>query len=248
MVLRQAPPPRREHPGAHRPHRIPGVDLPGGTRLGPRHHRRPCARPARALPGRCGRAAHADRQGLHRCRHRHQGPTQGRQPRTRQPGDQPAITARGPRRTGQRTQIQPKRRAHRREGQRGRRERNCMVDEIRGNSLGPVARKCNFRRAVAVLWTVLAHKHRDFAKFSQELFTRHRPIFEPVVQLNDPPSGDSSRPCCHPDRVGADRTTRGEGDQGIRLTPPTARASWDAARSPVLRRRDATWSSCLRQG
>jgi len=31
----------REHPSGDRPHRLPRVDLAGGARLGPRHHRRP---------------------------------------------------------------------------------------------------------------------------------------------------------------------------------------------------------------
>jgi hypothetical protein len=58
---------KRHHAG-DRPDRVPGVDLTGQTRLHPRHHLRPSARPTRALPGRRSRSANPDRQGLHRRR------------------------------------------------------------------------------------------------------------------------------------------------------------------------------------
>ena len=41
VVLRQTQETRRQRPGPVRPVRIPGLDLPGRTRLDPRHHRRP---------------------------------------------------------------------------------------------------------------------------------------------------------------------------------------------------------------
>ena len=49
---------------------------PGSTHF---HHRRPHPRPAGAVPGGLTGAAHAGGQGLHRGRHRHQGP--GQEPR-----------------------------------------------------------------------------------------------------------------------------------------------------------------------
>ena len=49
VVLRQGPPPRRQHPGGLGPRRVPAVGLRRRARLGARHHRRPRPRPARAL-------------------------------------------------------------------------------------------------------------------------------------------------------------------------------------------------------
>ena len=52
VVLRQGPLPRRQHPGGHRPGRVPAVGLRRRARLGARPHRRPRPRPARPLPRR----------------------------------------------------------------------------------------------------------------------------------------------------------------------------------------------------
>ena len=41
VVVGQAPPPRREHPGRHRPGRLAAVDLAGAARPRARHHLRP---------------------------------------------------------------------------------------------------------------------------------------------------------------------------------------------------------------
>lgn len=65
-------------PGRDRSIRVPDLDLTGGTRLVPRHHLRPRARAASAVPSRGRRNADADGQGLHRSRDRHQGPHQSK--------------------------------------------------------------------------------------------------------------------------------------------------------------------------
>lgn len=88
MVGRETQTPRREHPGRHRPERVPGLGLAGRTRLHPRPERRPPARSARPLSGRRRRVADPGRQGLRRRRDRHPPPLQGRQPLPRQPHPQ----------------------------------------------------------------------------------------------------------------------------------------------------------------
>jgi hypothetical protein len=93
VVLRQTQTARREHPGPHRPHRIPRIGQHRRTRLDPRHHRRPQTRPANPLPGRRPRTHHPDRQGLRRRRNRHPGSPQGPQPRPQQPDRNTIINA-----------------------------------------------------------------------------------------------------------------------------------------------------------